>query len=310
MKLYQPIILGLLSFAKAKDDSSGHDVQESTLNSDQNKIINDLKHKLKEIESENERLSQNNKYLTEKMSKQQKRQQEILFAMSWKYEQLERKAQTYYNSFQTQKQNLGKIVNKYTEPVRTGQTGQSPLIPMYLWSEMNNKRKNELAEKANMNSDNNTNNETGEYIENPDGSINGVINADEIEEAENNAPVARSAGRRYNPLNGITLKSALGSSKNKNDNYDSGIGSISEYLRKRTRASDDEENHGLNFRANNRYQRISRSHNFFKKLANPVKLRRLNPLNNNENAEINDVLEGVNFIDHYKKHSSVGGIRR
>lgn len=335
MKFIQPLALGLLfTISKAEDtnssntDSSNTDTDPNLIqqiqqspppldDSDNLKIIEELKLKLKTFEDENEKLSSENKYLNEKMLKQQKRHQEILFAMSWKYEQLERKAQTYYNSFQTQKQNLGKVVNKYTEPSKNiVAENPSPLIPMYLWSEMNQKRKErQLLEKEESN--NNINSESSNYESNYNNESNNNDLFNSLQDPNSDytyneeRPVARSAGRPFSPLSGITLKSALGPrnyvNRNEYEIANNGIGDISDLFNVKKRPS--EENYHNPDYSNQRLDRLRSKSSFLKKHGGPVRVKKLNPKEASEADEISGVLKGITFDGVQALHKK-GGIRR
>lgn len=89
---------------------------------------------------------QNNEYLAEKMARQSSRHNDIVLALSWNYDQLERKAQSYYNSFQTQKNRATSVTTKGNELHGAGKN----ILPFLLSrSKQRQQMAREAQEKAN-----------------------------------------------------------------------------------------------------------------------------------------------------------------
>lgn len=102
-------------------------------------------HEKEVLYNENKKLQEIVRSLEEKQRKMQSRHSDMIIAWSWQYDQLERKAQAYYNSFQTQKASLGTLQSKTREPNRN--RGQDMIFP-FLWSKHKQKQQEEALEEA------------------------------------------------------------------------------------------------------------------------------------------------------------------
>lgn len=109
--------------------------------------IQKLEEQVRALDLENAELRARNLELNSRMLRMSSRHQDIVFALTWQYDQLERKAQVYYNSFQTQKQNFGEIATRMIEPVKNGNAGKPSLIPLLWANSLARKQQQEKTEK-------------------------------------------------------------------------------------------------------------------------------------------------------------------
>lgn len=152
----------------------------------------------------------NNDFLTDKMARQSSRHNDMILALSWQYDQLERKAQSYYNSFQTQKHRATGVIKKEA-PVGAA---KGNIIPFLF---QRTKARQQMAKEAQAKADK----LAAEAIaigSNADGRGSGTANT------LDDAPVARSIAeppsfkqsasylaKKAGKQGGLTLKSAMSS---------------------------------------------------------------------------------------------------
>lgn len=304
MKIYTPIILTLLfAFGKAESDE----------------LINDLKDQIEKLKYENTKLKTQNNLFIDKIS----RKNDIILAMTYKYDQLEKKAQAYYNSFQTQKRDREKIVTKYTEPVRsnTELPVRSNSIFPYLFAQKLNKEQmaDRLEESKNNSLQNGNINSLDESSSSSFSSSNSENESKNIDRTtfDPEAPVARSMGSmnlglRYkldqNALNKLTLKSAY-QSENNNNNNNKQTGSIPDLdLNSLTLSSGVKKSSSWPSSSSPFFARL-RKKGYYKKHSQNAgfKRKRLS------DAEANQVFKDINFSEHLDnalKGNSIGGIRK
>jgi hypothetical protein len=109
--------------------------------------IQKLEQQVRALDLENAELRARNLELSSRMLRMSSRHQDIVLALTWQYDQLERKAQVYYNSFQTQKQNFGEIATRMIEPVKDDKRGKPSLIPLLWANSLARKQQQEKTEK-------------------------------------------------------------------------------------------------------------------------------------------------------------------
>lgn len=254
-------------------------------------LIEELNTTIEELKQENKNLLMKNLELSDKMNQMRSRHQDIIIALTWQYDQLERKAQVYYNSFQTQKQNYGEIATRIIEPTKVNDKTKNTLIPL-LWAKslVRQQQHDKVeAEIQKINDDYNyqkmisayqsytNNNDRNEERNNDSDSDN--------DESIYDRPVARSFGQNHklsdSDIIGITLKSALGDEGNGID--EEGIEGL---------VSNGDANGGLfSFKKSGR--------------GGPgIKRRNLN----NKNKE--DIFADISFLSSGDFNKKVGGIRR
>lgn len=240
--------------------------------------IQELEENLRALDLENAELRGRNLELGSRMLRMSSRHQDIVLALTWQYDQLERKAQVYYNSFQTQKQNFGEIATRMIEPVKDGNRGKPSLIPL-LWA-------NSLARKQQQEK---TEAEIRE-IEEEEFKI-------KQEQAEFDRPMARSFGYRSIPIH------HPGSSKKLSDSQLIGL-----TLKSAMSEEEDAENSarilGLDNYSNIGLQTGPIPGSFKRRKGSNGLIRKRN-LNNKNKL---DIFDGVSFLKDFDKQ--VGGIRR
>jgi len=200
--------------AEAQDSSLSPDLSTAEASS-VDPLPDDCADKLESVQDELNKFKdlyakekENNEYLSEKMARQSSRHNDIVLALSWNYDQLERKAQSYYNSFQTQKNRATSVTTKGNELHGAGKN----IIPFLLSrSKQRQQMAREAQEKANRLQ---AEREAG-------------LQKQQQLEYDPEAPQARAAGppsaARYNPTYlakkasnrpgaGFMLKSAMGPS--------------------------------------------------------------------------------------------------
>lgn len=109
--------------------------------------IQKLEEQVRALDLENAELRARNLELSSRMLRMSSRHQDIVLALSWQYDQLERKAQVYYNSFQTQKQNFGEIATRMIEPIKDNNRGKPSLIPLLWANSLARKKQQEKTEQ-------------------------------------------------------------------------------------------------------------------------------------------------------------------
>lgn len=80
----------------------------ATAESDDHEKLQDLKSKIQALDQENIRIRSDNLKLSDRISRMSSIQQDIVLALTWKYDELEKKAQVYYNNLQDMK-NLNRV---------------------------------------------------------------------------------------------------------------------------------------------------------------------------------------------------------
>jgi len=129
------------------DNSDNGNTDQEQDQEDLSEEIQKLEEQVRALDLENAELRARNLELSSRMLRMSSRHQDIVLALTWQYDQLERKAQVYYNSFQTQKQNFGEIATRMIEPVKDDKRGKPSLIPL-LWA--NSLARKQQQEKTEM----------------------------------------------------------------------------------------------------------------------------------------------------------------
>lgn len=202
-------------------------------------------HQKESLQSENDLLKIRIQSLEYKNKKILQRHSDMILAWSWQFEQLERKAQAYYNNFQTSKANLGSVTVNAKEPNRNRGKGNAinHLIPLLWRSRQNSKNDKataaQLTQKLNaaIKAQKQAQLQQQEWEQNQE---NNEENSESEETGNNQAPVQRSISRHNykrqrdsftlstKDVVGITLKSAMADQHERDnpDNNDTGVGTI------------------------------------------------------------------------------------
>lgn len=83
---------------------------------DQHEKLKTLQQKIQSLNQENLEIRSKNLKLSDQISRMASRQQDIVLALTWKYDELEKKAQVYYNSLQQMKESANRMIMMNQKP--------------------------------------------------------------------------------------------------------------------------------------------------------------------------------------------------